>query len=106
MKIKEQEWRSERAAAASSIVEVGTSCESLFIGCYKPPTSVTNSKSLGDGSSKWEPAENQDFFTGSGSVNPKLPEIRDSLDLDLESTNSVLSFCDKPATSGDNLESW
>ncbi|CAL5403292.1 unnamed protein product [Camellia sinensis] len=78
----------------------------VFIGCYKPPTSVTNSKSLGDGSSKWEPAENQDFFTGSGSVNPKLPEIRDSLDLDLESTNSVLSFCDKPATSGDNLESW
>ncbi|KAI8008509.1 Heavy metal-associated isoprenylated plant protein 46 [Camellia lanceoleosa] len=77
----------------------------VFIGCYKPPTSEKNSKRLGDRSSKWEPAGNQDFSTGSGSVNPKLPEIGDPLDLDLETTNSVLNLCDKPATSGDNLES-
>ncbi|KAI8007825.1 hypothetical protein LOK49_LG07G02792 [Camellia lanceoleosa] len=77
----------------------------VFIGCYKPPTSVENSKRLGDRSSECEPAGNQDFSTSSGSVNPKLPKIRDPLDLDLETTNSVLSLCDKPATSGDNLGS-
>ncbi|KAI8005622.1 hypothetical protein LOK49_LG07G02805 [Camellia lanceoleosa] len=64
----------------------------VFIGCYKPPTSVKNSKRLGDRSSKWEPAGNQDFSTSSGSVNPKLPEIRDPLDLDLETTNSGSIF--------------
>ncbi|GMP66450.1 hypothetical protein CsSME_00026814 [Camellia sinensis var. sinensis] len=60
----------------------------FFIGCYKPSTSVKNSKRLGDRSRKWEPAGNQDFSIGSGSVNPKLPEIRDPLDSDLETTNS------------------
>ncbi|CAL5342251.1 unnamed protein product [Camellia sinensis] len=82
-------WRSESAVATSSIVEVGTSSERFFIGCYKPPTTVENSKRLGDRSSECEPAGNQDFSTGSGSVNPKLPKIRDPLDSDLETTNSA-----------------